>query len=287
MGKKGNERAASRFDRKPPRYAMNIETVILDMDGVVFRGQSAIPGAREAVDAMEREGLGVFFLTNNGSRTRKHFLGKLLSAGIRTSEEKVYSTSYGAVKYIEENFPGKSVYVINEMARDEFLEAGLACEESEKAEVVVAGLDRKLTYEKLALAFRAIVNGAEFIATNEDPSYPVEDGLLPGAGAIVAALAYSTGRKPIVVGKPEPYMLDLIVREHGLEKGKALMVGDKLETDILMAKEEGMVSALVLTGVTSRAEAMQGRIKPDFVLDSIREIPGMIRNLEATRRSQI
>ena len=121
------------------------------------------------------------------------------------------------------------------------------------------------------------MKGAHFIATNDDPAYPVEDGLLPGAGAIVASLAYSTGKRPLVIGKPEPYMLDLIVKEHGLEKGSALMVGDQISTDILMAKREGMVSALVLTGVSSRAEAMQGRIRPDFVADSIRDIPGIVR----------
>lgn len=254
------------------------------MDGVVFRGQSAIPGAQEAIAQLEKEKRKVFFLTNNGSRTRKHFLEKLVSAGIRASEERVYSTSYGAVKYMQENLPGKSAYVINENAREEFIKAGIPCEEGEHADAVVAGLDRKLTYEKLALAFRAILNGAEFIATNEDPSYPVEDGLLPGAGAIVAALAYSTGRKPIVIGKPEPYMLELIAREHKVRKENTLVVGDKLETDILMAKKEGMMSALVLTGVSSRAEAMRGKIKPDFVVDSIKDIPSMIRNLEATRR---
>lgn len=258
-----------------------IETAVLDMDGVIHRGNKAIPGAREAVEELEQDGKEVFFLTNNGSHTRKHFADLLGSFGIYAPLDRVYCTSYGAVRHIQKNLMGKSVYVVNEDARGEFLDAGIPCDESERAEVVVAGLDRKLTYEKLATAFKAILNGAEFIATNEDPSYPVEDGLLPGAGAVVAALAYSTGRKPVVIGKPEPYMLDLIVKEHGLDKGKALMVGDKLETDILMAKKEGMMSALVLTGVTSRAEAMEGKVKPDFVVESIREVPGIIRIFEA------
>jgi HAD superfamily hydrolase (TIGR01450 family) len=152
----------------------------------------------------------------------------------------------------------------------------------EKADAVVVGLDRKLTYAKLSIAFRALVRGAVFIATNDDPSYPVEDGFLPGAGAIVASLAYSTGKRPLIIGKPEPYMLDLIVKEHGVRTEEALMVGDQLSTDILMAKKEGMMSALVLTGVSSRAEAMQGRIRPDFVVESVREIPEIVRN--ATRR---
>lgn len=263
---------------------MKIGTVILDMDGVIYRGEKAIPGAKEAVRALVKEGREVFFLTNNGARTRKHFVEKLRSFGIDAPEDRVYCTSYGAAKYIAEEMPGRSVYVLEENAEEEFTRAGIRCVQGEDAGVVVVGLDRKLTYAKLSVAFRAIMNGAAFIATNDDASYPVEDGLLPGAGAIVASLAYSTGRKPVIIGKPEPYMLDLIAKEHGIRKEDALMVGDKLETDILMAKKEGMKSALVLTGISSRAEAMEGRIRPDFVADSIKEIPKMIRNFEATQR---
>lgn len=256
---------------------MQIRSVIFDMDGVIYRGEKAIPGAKEAVKELEEEGVEVFFLTNNGSRTRRHFAERLASFGIRAPVERVYCTSYGAAKYMAENMPDAAAYVLEEDTEDEFADAGIRCVKTEDAGAVVVGLDRNLTYRKLSIAFRALMKGAHFIATNDDPAYPVEDGLLPGAGAIVASLAYSTGKRPLVIGKPEPYMLDLIVKEHGLEKGSALMVGDQISTDILMAKREGMVSALVLTGVSSRAEAMQGRIRPDFVADSIRDIPGIVR----------
>lgn len=255
---------------------MQIQTVILDMDGVIYRGDRAIPGAREAVQELEKEGTEVFFLTNNGSRTRKHFAERLASFGIRAPVERVYCTSYGAAKYMAENMPGSSAYVLEEDTEDEFAKAGIRCVKTEEADAVVVGLDRNLTYAKLSIAFRALMKGAYFIATNDDPAYPVEDGFLPGAGAIVASLAYSTRKKPLIIGKPEPYMLDLIVKEHGLRKENALMVGDQLSTDILMAKKEGMKSALVLTGVSSRAEAMQGSIRPDFVVESVREIPEIV-----------
>ncbi len=257
---------------------MDIRTVIFDMDGVLYRGERAIPGAKEAVLELEEIGAEVFFLTNNGSRTRGHFAGKLASFGIRAPLERVYCTSYGAARYMAENMPGSSAYVLEEDTEDEFTKAGVRCVKSEDADAVVVGLDRNLTYAKLSVAFRALAKGAHFIATNDDPAYPVEDGFLPGAGAIVASLAYSTGRKPLIIGKPEPYMLDLIVEEHGLRKEEALMVGDQLSTDILMAKREGMRSALVLTGVSSRAEAMEGSIRPDFVADSVGDIPEIVRN---------
>ncbi|MDD5096701.1 MAG: HAD-IIA family hydrolase [Candidatus ainarchaeum sp.] len=260
---------------------MKIETVIFDMDGVIYRGEKAIPGAKEAVRALEKAGKEVFFLTNNGSRTRGYFAKKLASFGIKAPLERVYCTSYGAAKYMSENMPGSTAYVLEEDTEDEFTGAGIRCVHDEKADAVVVGLDRNLTYRKLSIAFRALMGGAEFIATNDDPKYPVEDGFLPGAGAIVASLAYSTGKRPLVIGKPEPYMLDLIVKEHGVRKERSLMVGDQISTDILMAKREGMMGALVLTGVSSRAEAMEGKIRPDFVVDSIREMPGVIRDWES------
>ncbi len=259
---------------------MGIEAVVFDMDGVIHRGKRAIPGAKEAVRELREAGKEIFFLTNNGSRTRKHFAERLASFGINVPLERVYCTSYGAARYLSKEMPGCSAYILEEDTEEEFTKAGIRCVQDEDADAVVVGLDRKLTYEKLSVAFRAIMKGAAFIATNDDPSYPVEEGFLPGAGAIVASLAYSTKKRPHIIGKPEPYMLDLIVGEHGLRKGNALMVGDQLSTDILMAKREGMMSALVLTGVSSRAEAMEGKISPDFVVESIREIPGVVREWE-------
>jgi len=257
---------------------LEIKTVIFDMDGVVYRGEKAIPGAKEAVLRLEREGADVFFLTNNGSRTRRHFAKRLSSFGIKAPLERVYCTSYGAAKYMSENMPDATAYVLEEDTEKEFTDAGIRCVKTDDAKAVVVGLDRNLTYAKLSVAFRALMKGAHFIATNDDPSYPVEDGFLPGAGAIVASLAYSTGKRPLIIGKPEPYMLDLIVKEHGIKKEEALMVGDQLSTDILMAKKEGMRSALVLTGVNTRADAVRGRIRPDFVVESIRDIPKIVEN---------
>ena len=256
---------------------MEMESAIFDMDGVLYRGKEAIEGAAEAVNALSESGVRVFFLTNNGSKPRKHFHALLNGMGIRCGEEQVYSTSYGAGRHIVKNFPGKAVNAFSRGLREELESQGIACMDDESAGVVVAGLDMKLTYEKLASAFRAIMNGAEFIATNDDPMYPVEEGFLPGAGAMVAALAFSTGKKPFVIGKPHRLVLDLMVEEHGLREEKTVMVGDQLSTDILMAKKEGMRSILVLTGVTTRVDAAESPIKPDAVADSIRDVPKMVR----------
>jgi len=255
---------------------MGAESVIFDMDGVLYRGKEAIEGAAEAVNSLSGAGKRVFFLTNNGSKTRKYFHKFLEERGFECGLEQVYSTSYGTGKYIREKFPGKTVYALNIGMREELEAQGINCVDGEGAGVVVAGLDRKLTYEKLSIAFRALLNGAEFIASNDDPMYPVEEGFLPGAGAIVSALAYSTGKKPFVIGKPHRLMLDISVEEQGLKEDAAVMVGDKLETDIMMAKKEGMRSILVLTGVTTKADAAESPIKPDAVIDSIKDVPKII-----------
>jgi len=262
---------------------MEIENVIFDMDGVLYRGEGAIAGAAETVNALSAAGKKVYFLTNNGSKTRKHFHELLEEMGFECGLPQVYSTSYGTGKYIRDNFPGKSVYALDAGMREELESQGIKCVEDESAEVVVVGLDRQLTYEKLTVAFKAIKNGAEFIASNDDPMYPVEEGFIPGAGAMVGALSYSTGKKPFVIGKPHRLMLDIIVKEHGLLEDRTLMVGDKLETDIMMAKKEKMKSILVLTGVTTKAEAMESSIKPDAVVDSVKDVSRILEKWAAQK----
>jgi HAD superfamily hydrolase (TIGR01457 family) len=254
---------------------MGIKNVIFDMDGVMYVGRTAVPGAAEAVEYLRGKGVRIFFLTNNAEKRKEQFTQKLNSLGIEAHEGEVYSSGYGAAKYVKEKFPGKKVFAFSDGTKAELERHGVELELSGKADVVVAGLDLEINYEKLVFAFRALMRGAEFIATNEDMSFPVEDGLKPGAGMIVAGLSASTGRKPVNLGKPEPYLLDTIIAEHGLEKGETMMVGDRLETDILMAKREGVKSMLVLSGVSGRKEVGEKGLEPDYIVESVAEIPKM------------
>jgi 4-nitrophenyl phosphatase len=254
---------------------MAIRNVIFDMDGVMYVGRTAVPGAAETVAYLRENGVKVFFLTNNAERMKEEFTQKLNSFGIGAKDEEVYSSGYGAARYVKEKFPGKTVFAFSRGTKAEMQRQGIELDLSEKAQVVVAGLDLQINYEKLVASFRAIIGGAEFIATNEDMAFPVEDGLKPGAGLIVAGLAASTGRKPINVGKPEPYILDTILREHGLSKEETMMVGDRLETDILMAKREGVKSMLVLSGVSCEKDATDKGLVPDYLVESVAAIPEM------------
>lgn len=256
---------------------MAIRNIIFDMDGVLYRGETPIKGAGEAVAKLRKMGLKIFFFTNNAEQTRKEFVERLNSFGISAKEEEVYATSYGAAVYIRENFPGKTVFSFSRGTIQELKKHGIPILLTKKAEVVVAGLDLELNYGKLADAFQAINSGAAFIATNEDNSYPVEDAILPGAGAIVAALSSTTGVKPILIGKPEPYLLDIMIKEHKLKKEETMMVGDRLQTDILMANREGLHSALVLSGISTRKEIEGSGLVPDYVLDSVVDLPGVLK----------
>jgi Predicted sugar phosphatases of the HAD superfamily len=143
----------------------------------------------------------------------------------------------------------------------------------DEAECIVVGLDRKLTYRKLEEALRCLIRGALFVATNRDPTLPTERGLAPGAGAIVSALEAAAGREAdMVIGKPSTYMYELALREHRIEPATALAVGDRLDTDVEGAKRAGLAAALVLTGATGLRELERARVKPDYVLASIRDL---------------
>jgi 4-nitrophenyl phosphatase len=205
--------------------------------------------------------------------------------GFEAEKEEVYGTAYLLARYISTKFPRKSAYIIGEKGMaEEFSDAGI--EVCDHADIVAVGLDRHVTYDKLAKAHVNIEKGAMFIASNLDHTYPTEEGHLPGAGAIVAALVNSTGKSPIVIGKPNGYVLSLIESEHGVKREEMLMVGDRLDTDIAFAKDGGIKSALVLSGSTKRSQVesdtagakqkkkkkeMQEpkKIKADFIFDSV------------------
>lgn len=157
---------------------------------------------------------------------------------------------------------------------------GVKIVDNENADIVAVGFDRTLTYDKIAIAFKAIIKGALFIASNEDPSFPVEDGLMPGAGVAVGALRFCTGKKPFVLGKPHTYMINMILRENNLKKDEVLMVGDRFDMDIKMAKKARIKSVLVLSGISSYEDVKKnGKLKPDFVLKDLSELPEAISSI--------
>ncbi|MGC8668042.1 MAG: HAD-IIA family hydrolase [Chthonomonadales bacterium] len=254
---------------------------VFDLDGVLYRMDEPVPWAREALERLRAAGRRIFFLTNNSSKTRADYVAKLAGFGIPATEEEVMTSAYAlGVHFAEAGAAGSSVYVIGEQGLVAELQAAgmrvVPFHPQHSADYVVVGWDRGLTYTKLAEAHRLITAGSRFIATNRDATYPDAGGLtLPGNGAAVAALVTSTGVNPLTIGKPEPYTVQLILRRAGIAPEQCLVVGDRLDTDIAAGKRVGTPTALVLTGVTSRAEAEAAppHLQPDFILEDLRALP--------------
>lgn len=229
-------------------------TVLCDLDGVLYRGGTAIRGAPEALGRLHDAGIEVFFITNNSTRSPREGAAKIERlTGVEIDPEHVLGSSLAAVSMLGPD-DGPVLAVGEEGVLDAIDRAGLdVTEDPDAARTVLVGLTRDLTYRLLADAMSAIRSGARFIATNDDATFPTEDDLLPGAGAIVAAISAATGVEPEVAGKPHPAMRQLI-RSRGVRS--AWVIGDRVDTDIALAWDEpDWTSILVLTGVTDAAEA--------------------------------
>jgi 4-nitrophenyl phosphatase len=272
---------------------MAIKAVIFDLDGVLYRGDQAFPGAVEVVTRLAGAGRRVLYATNNSTRTRAEYVERLRRFGFRCDIDDVITSAWATARYLVHKGlrPRDPLVVGMDGLRAELREAGLLEREHEvprpftrasgpPADLVVVGLHQTLTYDDLAEAQRALASGAPFIAANKDPAYPVEAGrLLPGAGAIVAALETATGRVAACVGKPEPFMFQEALRRSGAEGHEAVVVGDSLQTDVLAAHRVGATGVLVTTGVTSATAAASGDgVRADSVisrLDDLLALPVM------------
>ncbi|MBI5227134.1 HAD-IIA family hydrolase [Candidatus Micrarchaeota archaeon] len=248
-----------------------IKAYIFDLDGTLYRGKTPIPGTAQILEKLRAEGKIVLFYTNAGTKSREGIVEKLTNMGIRARKEEIYCGSYLLAKYMKKNYPNKTVFVVGEIGIFEELEIEGIEPSYDQAEVVAVGLDRHFNYEKLAKSLELINNGATFIASNTDNTFPTEHGDRPGCGAIVAAIEVASKKKPEVVGKPNTYAIDLIKKDHNLKNSEILMVGDRLDTDIQFAKNCKIKSALVLTGTTKKSKKYS--IKPDYVFDSVADLP--------------
>lgn len=257
-------------------------TYVFDLDGVIYRGSESQPHAKELVLALRDQGHAVRFFTNNAAQSRQSYVSKLEKMGIPTPIDEIMTSSYAtALYFIEKNAIGKTVYRVGEKGMTEEFEAiGMNViydqdDPDAKIDFVTVGLDRDFHYRKLARAQKAILDGAQFIATNEDATFPLEAGtLMPGGGCMVAAVRTATGVEPFVIGKPETYAYDKILDMTNCPPKRSIMVGDRLNTDILVGNRAGAQTVLVLTGITSRdeAERANGDMRPDRIIETLEEL---------------
>jgi len=248
---------------------------VLDLDGTVYLGDTLLPGAQRTVETLRAAGSRVVFLSNKPLETRAAYADRLTRLGIPTAEDDVINSSWVLARWLEQESAGATLFVIGEPPLlDELRASGFRLSEQPgEVDFVVASFDRTFDYRKLRIAFDAIRAGARFIATNADRYCPVPGGGLPDAAAVIGAIEGCTGRVvEIVVGKPSPITARAILDRLGLPASECLIVGDRLETDVLMGQEAGMATAIVLTGVTTPDILTTSPIQPDYVLHRLDEL---------------
>ncbi|MDP4157027.1 MAG: TIGR01457 family HAD-type hydrolase, partial [Bacillota bacterium] len=237
---------------------------LIDLDGTMYKGTERIEAASDFVKRLRQKNIPYLFVTNNSSRTPAQVAEKLRGFDIPAEEDLVFTTSMATANYIYDRKKDASIYLIGEEGIRTALEEKGFQFAGEHAEYVVVGIDRDLSYEKLAVACLAVRNGAVFLSTNADVALPTERGFMPGNGSITAVITVSTKTKPIFIGKPESIIVEQALRVLGTNKNETLMVGDNYDTDIMAGMNAGMDTVLVHTGVTTREMLSSYDSKPTY-----------------------
>jgi 4-nitrophenyl phosphatase len=252
----------------------DITHLIIDMDGVLYRGERPLPGLQEFFAFMRERPVPFILATNNSTRTPQQRVEKLARMGVQIFSEEVLDSGQATARFLAREYPpGTCAHVFGSPALREAVEAEGFVLADEDVELVIASMDRDVNYEKLKRATLLIRGGARFVATNLDPTQPTDEGLLPGTGSFIAVLRTASETEPLVVGKPEPTMFQLAMDQMGARPETTATIGDRLDTDILGARRAGLITICVLSGSTgSRAEAEAYGC--DFVFEDIAELLG-------------
>lgn len=256
------------------RRLQNADGYIFDMDGVLYRGNEPLGGVADALNAITVRERRYMLATNNSMSTPASYVEKLASMGIKVDADAILTSGLATRDFLAARLPeGAGLFVIGMPALREQLFTNSSFHPvqygEEQPDAVIVGLDLTFDYAKLKAANAAIRAGAMFVATNNDATLPTEFGLVPGAGTIVAALTVACGQAPIVIGKPETPLIELSLARIGVEATKSVMIGDRLDTDILAGYRTGMLTVLVLTGVSTREEIATAEVRPDLVITDL------------------
>ncbi|GAA0500077.1 TIGR01457 family HAD-type hydrolase [Salinibacillus aidingensis] len=249
----------------------NYQGYLIDLDGTVYLGKERIPYAREFINALNEKGLPHLFVTNNSSKRPDQVAKKLRDMDIPAETDQVFTTSMATATFLSKKKPDASVYAIGEVGLLDALSDHQLELVDEDADFVVIGIDRDVTYEKLAKGCLNINDGAGFISTNADVTIPTERGFLPGNGSLTSVLEVATGQKPTFIGKPQAIIMEQALEKLGLPKEETLMVGDNYPTDISAGMNAGLDTLLVLTGVTKREDLKHVEKQPTYVMNHLKE----------------
>ncbi len=259
---------------------------IFDMDGVLYRGSYPLPGVNDLFNALELRERHYILATNNSMASPRQYVEKLAAMGVTVPVESISTAGTATRDYLLETLaPDAKIFLIGMPALEEQIFEGTTFSRVKTAEeapdAVVAGLDLHFTYDKLKTAAVSIRNGATFVATNADATLPTETGLVPGAGSIIAAITTASGAQPVVIGKPSPRVLELSVEHLGLTPAQGVMIGDRLDTDILAGHRAGLLTVLVLTGVSTREDLAGAEVMPDLIFT---DLPAMLEEIVGNDR---
>jgi len=258
-----------KFDMRGRSCVKEYKGYLIDLDGTMYRGTERIEEAVTFVKQLNDRGIPYLFVTNNSSKTPDQVAAHLSAFDVPVSTNQVFTTSMATAAFISQEKKDASVYVIGgEGIRQALTEKGMELV-TNSPDYVVVGLDRDITYEKLALGCLAVRGGAKFISTNGDIAIPTERGLLPGNGSLTSVISVSTQTEPIFIGKPEAVIMEQAIKVLGLPKEEVAMIGDNYETDITAGLNIGMDTIIVHTGVTTKEMLTTKGKQPTFAIQSL------------------
>lgn len=247
---------------------------ICDMDGVIYHGNKLLPGVPEFVNWLKQENKRFLFLTNSSERAPRELQEKLARLGLDVEKEHFYTSALATAAFVAKQAPGCSAYVIGETGLSNALyDAGITMNDV-NPDYVIIGESRSYTYENILRAVKFIQSGAKLIGTNPDQTGPTEQGIVPSTGALISPIEKASGQQAYFVGKPNPLMMRSALKKLSCQREDTVIIGDRMDTDILAGVESEIATVLVLSGCTRREDVAGFAYRPDLILDGVGDIPG-------------
>lgn len=267
-----------------------IRCFLLDMDGTIYLGNRLLPGAAEFISVLRSQGLEYLFLTNNSSQDKQAYVEKLAALGIMARRDQVLTSGEATAIFLQSVLPGAKIFLLGTPAlAQEFAARGFqVVTKADGPDYVVLGFDTTLTYQKLWDACDLIRKGTEYVATHPDLNCPLDGGrYMPDAGAIIAFIDASTGRRPKVIGKPNREIVEAALTRIDAGREEIAIVGDRLYTDIAMGLEAGLKSILVLSGETRLEDLAESPFRPDFIFASVGELAEALKKCTGGKNQEL
>lgn len=258
-----------------------LKGLIIDMDGVLWHGDHSLPGLPEFFSSLNQHQIKFMLATNNNTQRPEGFVAKAEKFGVEIDPSQVVTASVATCHYLRSKYSqGSRIHIVGESALKSLITESGFIEADSEVKAVVVTLDRQLTYDMLKRATLLIRAGADFIVPNLDPSYPTQEGLVPGGGAVVAAVATASDKSPLVIGKPESWMFQICMEQMQTQAFETASLGDRLSTDIAGGQRLGLKTILVLSGATSATDLAASPIHPTWVFQGLEDLTRALNDTE-------